>query len=119
MTDKSAWEPPLFAWTQLGPIPVELTEKLEHDGERLAGVALPYGRKIILDSGLEDQATRVIFAHEWVHMVLHDAGIILPPDQEEAVCTTVATAMVASEDFHAAGGVPASDCAVPGLSSTP
>jgi hypothetical protein len=99
---KRLWEPPEFEWTQLGAVPVEMTELLkDDDGARLAGCAEMYGRKIVLDSELPLQSTRVILNHEWGHLVLHDAGITLPADVEEAVVQAYGTAMVAREDFHA------------------
>jgi hypothetical protein len=102
---RRAWEPPLFEWTQLGPVPVELAETLEHNGERLAGFAMVYQRRVVLDSALADQAMRVVYLHEMLHLWLHDAGVVLPEATEEVICTALASALVAREDFHIAGGV--------------
>jgi len=104
---RRAWEPPLFEWTQLGPVPIELSDAVTDDtGNKLAGCALIYDRRVILDSGLEDRAMRVVHYHEMVHLWLHDAGVVIPEGLEEVVCTALASALVAREDFHAAGGVP-------------
>lgn len=102
MPRKRSWEPPEFEWTQLGPVPVEMAENIEDEGKRLAGQAEPYGRRITLDSELPEMAMRVVHFHEWIHIVLYDAGIHgLPEEYEEAVVHAMATALVAREDFHA------------------
>lgn len=106
MTERRAWEPPLFEWTQLGPVPIELSDHIEDDGQRLAGVAMTYERRITVDSGLEDQALRVVTWHELLHLWLHDAGVGVPGELEEVIVQALASALVAREDFHASGGVP-------------
>lgn len=106
MGRKRAWEPPAFEWTQLGPIPVELSDRIEDEGQRLAGLASLYERRITLDSGLDDQALRVVAMHELLHVFLHDAGVTLGNDIEEVVVQALASALVAREDFHENGGIP-------------
>lgn len=106
MTDRRAWEPPLFEWSQLGPVPVELVPELTEDGQSLAGCAYIQTRRVALDSTLEDSAMRVVLYHELLHLWLHDAGVHgLTAELEEVVVQALATALVAREDFHAAGGV--------------
>jgi hypothetical protein len=111
MIDRREWPPP-FEWSQHGPVPVEIVQNLidpEAGPGRLAGMFSPYERVIQLDSELPDRPMRVVLHHEWLHMALHDAGIQLPDDTEETLVHALATALVAREDFHAAGGVVEAD----------
>lgn len=102
---RTAWEPPLFEWTQLGPVPIELTPNLVEDGKQLAGCAYIQERRVMLDSELEDQPLRVVLWHELLHIWLHDAGVHDLGELEEVVVQALASALVAREDFHRAGGV--------------
>jgi hypothetical protein len=99
-----AWEPPLFEWSQHGPIPITLEEHIEDEEtrRRLAGEAAPYDRTIRLDSGLPDLALLVVHFHEWLHIVYYDAGIDVEALDETLVQTT-ATALAAREMFHRYG----------------
>ena len=107
MTDRRAWEPPLFEWSQLGPVPIVLAPEVTINDEALLGYSDTLERVIALDSTLEDRHLRVVHFHELLHLWLYDAGIHgLPEDLEEAIVHALATALVAREDFHGSGGVP-------------
>lgn len=98
--------PPPFMWSQLGPLPVELTDSIIGvDGDALAGDAGVYDRMIRLDSGVPVQAMRVHLYHEWLHIVLHDAGFT-QDHIEEIPVQAIATALAANDEFHFNGGVP-------------
>jgi hypothetical protein len=105
---RKGWEPPLFEWSQLGPIPVEVKPALRNtDGAEADGLADVYGRKIELNADTPELAARIALVHEWLHVVFWDAGVRFPNEElEDVVMHFTATAIVAREDFHAAGGVP-------------
>jgi hypothetical protein len=48
--------------------------------------------------GMNPQTTKHTAMHEWVHLILWDAGLTshFPPNLEELVCDALATALVAS-----------------------
>jgi hypothetical protein len=104
---RKGWEPPLFEWSQLGPIPVHLVPEDDPalDEGKSWGMADLAERVIYLDSSLPSQQMRVVLHHEWMHFVIQDAGLG-EAASEETVVQTIATALVARENFHAAGGVP-------------
>ena len=72
---RKGWEPPEFVWSNRGPIPVEYTDDIRYDqGNRLAGVAMLYERKIAVDASLPQHEVEAVLAHEALHIWAHDSG---------------------------------------------
>lgn len=55
-------------------------------------------RVVKVRPGLNAQTHKHTMMHEWVHLILWDAGLTshFPPNLEELVCDALATALVAS-----------------------
>lgn len=72
---RKGWEPPEFAWTIRGPVPVEYTDDIrDEQNQRLAGCAQLYERKIVVDAGLPRSEVEVVLMHEALHLWAHDSG---------------------------------------------
>jgi hypothetical protein len=82
-------------WSALGPVEVrETAEGLEGDfGEWDAEQ-----RVVKIKPGMHPKTAEHTTMHEWVHLILWDAGLTahFPPNLEELVCDALATALVAS-----------------------
>jgi hypothetical protein len=104
---RRGWEPPLFEWSQLGPVPVHLVDP----DDPILENAKDWGRcdlnerVIYLDNSLSEKMMRVTLTHEWLHFAALDSGLLNGTDEEKGI-QGLATAIIAREDFHAAGGVP-------------
>jgi hypothetical protein len=94
---------PTHLWSPLGPVPVELVEHL-HPLSKDAppdvddfGAFDPKRRVIQVLADLEPWAQWQALRHEWVHMVIYDAGLhnAYGGDQIEAFCDVIGTAMAA------------------------
>ena len=80
--------------TALGEVRVRQVKKV--DTEDSLGEYDSVKRLITLKKGLDHVQKHRTLWHEWVHVVLHDAGVdsLLKDKQEEAVCNAIATALV-------------------------
>jgi hypothetical protein len=87
---------PRVLHSALGAIPVRMVEQ-PTAGEQKAWGTFDIEQRIIeIKSGMGDAATRQIFLHEAVHVALWDSGCQLTGDQEEAVCTALASFLISS-----------------------
>lgn len=89
---------PVAVWSQLGPVPVQLTTPVHvEDGEprsqKLMGKYEPHQRRIVVDSAMAHLAQVQCAWHEAVHCWLLDAGVRLGK-QEETVVDLIANAIV-------------------------
>lgn len=77
----------------LGPVPVEIVQGLRtHDDRQALGI----WRQNERDVRVEADAARIVqwqtYWHEWMHIVLTDAGVELTEDAAERVCDAVGNA---------------------------
>lgn len=85
---------PKTVHTAMGEVKVEQVKKV--DKEDSLGEYNIDLRVIRVKKGLEKVQKHQTVFHEWVHVVLTDAGVadVLDSSQEEAVCNAIATARV-------------------------
>jgi len=85
---------PKTVHTSMGEVKVEQVKKV--DKEDSLGEYNIDLRVIRVKKGLEKIQKHQTVWHEWVHVVLTDAGVadVLEHSQEEAVCNAIATALV-------------------------
>jgi hypothetical protein len=87
---------PASVWSALGPVPVILHKKLrgKKKGKRYFGKYNYFARQIHISLAASPLMQWQTLYHEWMHMVIRDAGIqhLLPDGAEEVFCDTVATA---------------------------
>lgn len=95
------WEPPEFAWSLRGPVPIEYTEDVRDDqGNRLAGCAHIYGRKIVVDASLPREEIEAVLMHEALHLWAHDSGFdIMFESLEEPFIQSMASFVVSYQKF--------------------
>lgn len=92
--------------TQLGPVPVIIAKKLRYkkDGKKhhLFGRYRPIPRVIEISARATPVMQWQTLFHEWVHVVLGDAGLhnVFPEEQQEVICDLIATARVAEMLAH-------------------
>jgi Zn-dependent peptidase ImmA (M78 family) len=86
---------PAYVWSQLGPIPVQVTKDLQTEGKPCMGIFDPATRLIQIREGMDPVAALQTCAHEWIHAVLSDAGTCLNDTDEERVCDALASAIIA------------------------
>lgn len=90
---------PATLWSALGPVEVrETSDGLDDDlGEWDAEQ-----RIVRVRPGIHPKTSQHTLYHEWVHLLLWDAGLTVhfPPNLEELVCDTIATALVATSHKH-------------------
>lgn len=98
---RDEWEPPEFAWTIRGPIPVEYTDDIrDSEGQRLAGCAHLYDRKITVDTGLPREEVEAVLVHEALHTWAHDSGFDdLFRSLEEPFVQSLASFIVSYQKF--------------------
>ena len=77
-----------------GPAPIA-REKGLLENEKCAGKFDWRTREIKLDAGLRGSSAWLTLIHERVHIVLADAGVLLPHGLEERVCDAIAQDFVA------------------------
>lgn len=94
---------PTSLWSPLGPVPVRVVERLQplskeapSDADDFAQYN-PKTRTIEVLAGIEPWAQWQAFRHEWVHMVVFDAGYHNSCADEliEGFCDLIGTALVA------------------------
>jgi hypothetical protein len=84
--------------TALGAVPVVPVEQpTDSNGTKAFGTFDLENRVIEIKSALCHATARQVFLHECIHIALWDAGVQLTGDQEEAVCTSVATFLLVSD----------------------
>ena len=92
--------------TQLGPVRVIIVKKLHYkrDGKKhqLFGRYRPIPRVIEISARATPVMQWQTLHHEWVHVVLGDAGLhnVFPEEQQEVICDLIATARVAEMLAH-------------------
>jgi hypothetical protein len=94
---------PSSLWSPLGPVPVRIVERLRpmskdapDDVDDFGGFE-PKTRVIEVLKDLEPWAQWQALRHEWVHMVIYDAGVhnAFTGDQIECLCDLIGTALAA------------------------
>ena len=92
--------------TQLGPVPVNVVKKLHYrkDGKKqeMFGRFRAMSRTIEINEDIAPVMRWQTFFHEWMHVVMTDAGLhnVFTPEQQETICDAVATARVAELLAH-------------------
>jgi hypothetical protein len=89
---------PTHVWSALGPVEVRMVEgKRKKKKPDTMGRYLMQLRRIEVDRSLAPAVQIQTFRHEWIHMVLIDAGLhnAFSPEQQETICDVIATAMAA------------------------
>lgn len=83
-------------WSVLGPVPVVVVEGLKDDkGNDLFGQFDPGERVVKIRAGIHPTTALCTCVHEWVHVVMWDAGLNLPDAIEEQVADCLSSAIVA------------------------
>jgi Zn-dependent peptidase ImmA (M78 family) len=85
---------PCSVWSALGPVPVVMVKNLRTKKRKLMGLWQPLNRTIYVRAGMDPTATLATIAHEWVHVVLWDAGVALSKAEEEAVADAISTGII-------------------------
>ena len=92
---------PAAVYGLAGPFTVVRADRLESpDGERCAGLCEWPARIIRLDAALALPSAWLTLRHEWVHAILDEQGVVLPPGPDyqtspiERVCNAIAVGMV-------------------------
>lgn len=80
--------------SQLGPVAVEIVHKLKVNDELVFGHFSGWNRLIRINDGPDPVMRLQSLYHEWMHMVLFDAGLhnVFTKDQQEMLCDVVGTA---------------------------
>jgi len=89
---------PKWVWSQLGPVEVRMVEgKKKKKKPDTMGRYFMQSRHIEVDPSLAPAVQLQTFRHEWIHMVLIDAGLhnAFTAEQQELICDVIATAMAA------------------------
>lgn len=87
---------PTSVWSALGPVPVVMVKKLRTKKKKpLMGLWRPIERTIYIRAGMHPKATLATLAHEWVHVILWDAGVSLSKRDEESVCDALSVGVIA------------------------
>jgi Zn-dependent peptidase ImmA (M78 family) len=87
---------PSSVWSALGPVPVVMVKKLRTKKKgKLMGLWSPLSRTIYIRAGMHPKATLATLAHEWIHVVLWDAGVSLSKRDEESVCDALSVGVIA------------------------
>jgi hypothetical protein len=84
---------PRTLYSALGPIPVELVDKLPADPEMMTyGRFIGHTRSIELSREIPSAEARIhTLFHEWVHVAMTDSGVthMLDARLEEAICDAI------------------------------
>jgi hypothetical protein len=89
---------PTSVWSALGRVEVRMVEgKKKRKKPYTMGRYLMQSRHIEVDQSLAPAVQLQTFRHEWIHMVLIDAGLhnAFSPEQQETIADVIATALVA------------------------
>lgn len=77
-----------------GPIKVDRPVRVERDCPDTIGLWLARERRIVVQSTLKRQVAIQTLVHELIHAAIHDTGICLSHEKEEAICDSAASAMM-------------------------
>jgi hypothetical protein len=93
-TSKVGTSLPRVIHSALGPVPVEVVPKLKVNGEEAFGHFSSWNRLIRVNPGPDPIMRHQTLYHEWMHMVLFDAGLqnLFTKEQQEMLCDAVGTA---------------------------
>jgi hypothetical protein len=88
---------PRSVWSALGPVRVAMVKNLRTKKKKkpLMGLWRPMDRTIYIRTDMHPKATLATLFHEWIHVVLWDAGVSLSKDDEERVCDALSSGLVA------------------------
>jgi hypothetical protein len=87
---------PATVHSQLGPVRIEWCDELKaFDGDNALGLWCPEERCIRLKRGLHPITAWATLKHEWIHVVVWDAGVGLTSEVEERVADAISAALVA------------------------
>ena len=88
---------PGSVWSALGPVRVAIVKKLrtKKKKKKLMGLWNPIERTIYIRADMNPRAMLATIAHEWVHVILWDAGVSLTEKQEESVADALSTGIIA------------------------
>jgi hypothetical protein len=80
--------------SQLGPVTVEVVHKLKVNDEQVFGHFSGWNRLIRVNAAPDALMRIQSLYHEWMHMVLFDAGLhnAFTKEQQEMLCDVVGTA---------------------------
>lgn len=87
---------PKVVWSGGGPVQVRRMRRIldPSTGQTLLGRYDTERRVILLRTGLDRRTAWITLRHEQLHAILFDADVHLAEKQEEAVCASVAAALI-------------------------